>query len=389
MEIVKVIGTQKEARKAGSKKTNTREEMLAICKALDSGTPQSLDELTTMVNKLREKNEEKLLTDGDDLYGNQIRRLRLIIEEAQELGEVDDKKEIKRIDNNIVAFPGIYDLYSNRGRRNMIPEKVIEFVRGNLNYSMLNQIQNWLIDKGNTKPKKTELPPKFISIEDSLYIGEDTTKKKVVLKEQRNLLFLAQCILNKKAVKIIYLPNSLGGKQEDTLIFSPEYLRRIGRKWMSYGMCESKQFAQPAYVNLILSRIDKIEDSNAPYTPSGIDYSDDPFKDQMTYHSFVCSGNKEKVELKVRKEKPGYTSGTKIYPFVRIQQEPLHYSQTVIDEDSDYGYISIEVTDAQFIRPILLTWGSDLEIIAPQELREQMKSEVAAMQAMYAQENSR
>jgi len=365
------------ARTAGSKKMNTREEMLAICKALDSGTPQSLEELTIMVNELRKKNGEKLLLDGDDLYQNQIRRLRLILEEAKELGEIDDDKKIKKNKKYIVAFPGIYDLYTNRGRQNMIPGEVIEFVRGNLNYAILNKMQNWLIDGGT-------IPYKFISIEDSLYIGEkDTDKRKEILKKQRDLLLLAKSVLGKKALKITYLPNALGG-QTDELIFSPEYLRRVGRKWMVYGMSKSKQYPQPAYVNLVLGRIKHITDSDTPYTPSGVDYTDDPFKEQMTYHGFPTCSRKKKVVLKVRKEKPGYTPGTKIYPFVRIQQEPLHYSQTVIKEDKDCGYISIEITDAMFIRPILLTWGADVEVIEPLALREQMRQEVATMQVMYA-----
>ena len=153
---------------------------------------------------------------------------------------------------------------------------------------------------------------------------------------------------------------------------------------MVYGMSESSHFQETKYVNLVLSRIKHITDSDTPYTPSGVDYTDDPFKEQMTYHGFpTCSGKKEKVVLKVRKEKPGY-SGTKIYPFVRIQQEPLHYSQAAIREDKDYGYISIDITDAMFIRPILLTWGADIEVIEPSALREQMKAEIATMQAMYA-----
>lgn len=373
-----------------SKKMNTREEMMAICQALDSGTPQSLEELLNLVNGLRQGTGEKRLTDENDLYGNHIRRLRLILEETQELGEIDDEKDIKRIDNNIVAFPGIYDLYVNRGRRNMIPGKVIEFVRGNINYAVLNQIQNWLLDESEKKSKKAELPEKFISIEDSLYIGKDEDKKKEMLREQRTLLLFAKSILGKKAVKITYLPNALGG-QTDELIFSPEYLRRVGRKWMVYGMSESKQFPQPAYVNLVLSRIKQITDSDIPYTPSGVDYTDDPFKDQMTYHGFpVCSRKKEKEEvvLKVRKEKPGYTEDTKIYPFVRIKQEPLHYSQTVIKEDEDYGYIKIDVTDAKYIRPILLTYGADIEVVKPAALREIMRKEIADLQAMYAQKAS-
>ena len=48
------------------------------------------------LSTLTKKTGEKLLLDGDDLYQNQIRRLRLILEEAKELGEIDDDKKIKK-----------------------------------------------------------------------------------------------------------------------------------------------------------------------------------------------------------------------------------------------------------------------------------------------------
>lgn len=378
------------------------EEYLAICAKLDSDEWVDISTLAPIIADIRVKynvqETKKSLDNFEEMELNdqikylkdqRIKQLLKDLKLAKDAGLIDEHKSIEhpKGTNMYKGYKGLLDDYMLRLRNEWISKEGIEIVRGNLNFSILSQIQGWVTDRMD---QEEEVPSYIISIEDSLYDNHSSDKGTLTL-EQKHLSRLSYSIIYKKAVKITYLPNALGGKQLDELTFSPEYLRRVGRKWMVYGMSKSKQFPQPAYVNLVLSRIKHITDSDTPYTPSGVDYTDDPFKDQMTYHGFpVCSGKGlEKVEIKVRKEKPGYTSGTKIYPFVRIQQEPLHYSQTVIDEDTDYGYISIEVTDAQFIRPILLTWGSDLEIIAPQELREQMESEVAAMQAMYAQKNSR
>lgn len=376
------------------------EENLAICAKLDSDDWVDISTLIPIIADIRVKynvqetkksldNFEDMDLDSQIKYfkNNHLKQLQNALRKSKKAGLIDNKK--KSIESNgdkVKGYKGLLDDYMLRLRNEWISKEGIEIVRGNLNFSILSQIQGWITDQMD---QGEDVPSYFISIEDS--VGNHSSDEGKLTLEQKHLSRLSYSIIYKKAVKITYLPNALGGKQTDELIFSPEYLRRVGRKWMVYGMSESKQFPQPAYVNLVLSRIKHIGDSDTPYTPSGVDYkTDDPFKDQMTYHGFpACSGKNEKVVIKVRKEKSGYTSGTKIYPFVRIQQEPLHYSQTVIDEDSDYGYIKIEVSDAMFIRPILLTWGADIEVIDPSALREQMRQEVATMQAMYAQKASR
>lgn len=370
------------------------EEYLAICAKLESDEWVDISSLIPIIADIRVKynvqetkdsldNFEDLTFDEqiDFVKEKRLKPLQRDLRLAKRAGLIDENKSVDLMKgtNKAKGYKGLQDDYMQRLRNERISKEGIEVVRGNLNFSILSQIQGWVTDRMD---QGEDVPSYFISIEDS--IGNHSSDEGTLTLEQKHLSRLSYSIIYKKAVKITYLPNALGGKQPDELTFSPEYLRRVGRKWMVYGMSESSHFQETKYVNLVLSRIKHITDSDTPYTPSGVDYTDDPFKEQMTYHGFpTCSGKKEKVVLKVRKEKPGY-SGTKIYPFVRIQQEPLHYSQTVIREDKDYGYISIEITDAMFIRPILLTWGADVEVIEPSALREQMRQEVATMQVMYA-----
>lgn len=235
------------------------------------------------------------------------------------------------------------------------------------------------------------MPEKFISIEDSLYIGDNKSTKRKLNEEKELLLFISKCILKRKAVRIKYRPHFLKNEASpDILIFHPEYLRRIGRKWMVYGMSYSNYFAlknqgEYKYVNLILSRIEGIEESSETYIYSGVDYSDDPFKDQMTFHSFVVKNTEKKtVILKVKKCKvPSNDGKVPTYPFERIKQEPLHYSQRVIGEDDCFGYVSLEITDAYFITPLLLMWGADIEVLKPLQLRKKIASEIERMYKNY------
>ena len=81
-----------------------------------------------------------------------------------------------------------------------------------------------------------------------------------------------------------------------------------------------------------------------------------------------------------------------VYPFERILSEPLHHSQKICEDypsDKNYGYISLNVSDYLYIKPILLSWGSYIEVVSPQDLREKMAEEVKLMVRNYQTEESK
>lgn len=389
------------------------EEYLAICAKLDSDEWVDISTLAPIIADIRVKynvqETKKSLDNFEEMELNdqikylkdqRIKQLLKDLKLAKDAGLIDEHKSIEhpKGTNMYKGYKGLLDDYMLRLRNEWISKEGIEIVRGNLNFSILSQIQGWVTDRMD---QEEEVPSYIISIEDSLYDNHSSDKGTLTL-EQKHLSRLSYSIIYKKAVKITYLPNALGGKQLDELTFSPEYLRRVGRKWMVYGMSKSARFTNDEntglYVNLVVARIKTIKDSKEPYQESGVDYSDDPFKDQMTYHSFplVKKGERRKLQevvLKVRKQKDGYVKNSYIYPFERIKQEPLHYSQRVIEEkeyadygiskEDGYGYIVLNVTDAPYIRPLLMTWGADLEVMSPPELRKSMADEIEAMQVMY------
>ncbi len=64
--------------------------------------------------------------------------------------------------------------------------------------------------------------------------------------------------------------------------------------------------------------------------------------------------------------------------------KPLHRSQALVRESSDYTYFSIEVIPNFELESVLLAFGDRLNVIEPQELRDRLASRVARMHERYA-----
>lgn len=370
-------------------------ELLLICEMLDTNRGVEVERI---LERLNEAHRQKTLQKGKvvvditkgELNSNYLKALRQMVKEEPMLAD----KSISIDGDKVYGFKGLLEFYENRGRANAIPKRVIEFIRGNLNYALLNQIQNYLIERSEAMERSTktqELPHPFISLDESCF-PETQDEIEALQREQKMLEEVAYNILYKRPIAIEYRPIANGREGiVDRLIFHPEYLRRIGPKWIIYGMSRSEHMQEQGlqsdfvYVNIVLNRIVKITPiDNMEFMPSGIDYTTDPFKDQMTYHSYYVGTDtpKERVLLRVRKRKYGH-NGLTIHPFERILLEPLHHSQRIVEEDHNYGTISLEVTDAIHIWSILLQWGSDIEVLAPQSLRRRISNEVKRLNAMY------
>lgn len=406
-----------------AKSLSVRKEYIAICTMLnsdekvdinklvyelslvmDTSSPNETNErknLVSSANEFRKAgfNLERMATNGNlnkwkdavtHFKENRLKPLQRLVKEIVKDGYIgkngeliDESKAISYEDNWVKGFDGLLDLYLLRVRNSRIEKRVTEVIQGCLNYSLVSQIQEWIKEREDelryNEGELDKLPEYVISLDDSLY----ESGSRELISEQRILSRLAYCIIFRKAVTILYNPHFLNGKS-DTLIFSPEHLRRVGYKWMVYGISKSDYYGTSKYVNLIINRIVQIRESNETYIASGVDYSD--FKNQMTFHSFtVARQNLDTVRLKVVKQRIKSGVSEAIYPFTRIQQEPLHASQQVIEseETEDFGVVELQIKDADFIYPMLLSWGADIEVLAPESLRQKMQSEIIAMRDLY------
>ena len=62
-----------------------------------------------------------------------------------------------------------------------------------------------------------------------------------------------------------------------------------------------------------------------------------------------------------------------------IKTKPLHLTQRKLGEDNGYTRISINVKINRELIALLLSFGSDVEVLSPASLRIMMKNEISAM----------
>lgn len=292
-----------------------------------------------------------------------------------------------------------------------IDKESFELVKGLLNFSFMAALRNRfnlmaeeVVNKEEKKKgrklkaiEKKEIMKKlwpkepFICFEESVD-GYTDWQKEQNRTEQQLLLVMAEAIMRWMPVRISYKPVKRDYNYE--MVFHPHYIRRVQNKVTVYGMSriENKPEQQYRLVNLILRRVVKIEEADGEKYISagdmGLDYNGRFFKNTMTYNAQLDTGDREnttEVILKVRKQRQALVNNRTIRTFERLKSEPLHHSQQVIPEreDDEFGYLSLKINDYLYIKPILLKYGSDIEVVSPSDLRDVMAQESALMAAVY------
>lgn len=291
-----------------------------------------------------------------------------------------------------------------------IDKESFELVKGLLNFSFMAALRNRfnlmaeeVVSKEEKKKGRKlkaiekkeimkELWPKepFICFEESVdeYIDR---QKKQNRTEQQLLLVMAEAIMRRMPVRISYKPVKRDYNYE--MVFHPHYIRRVQNKVTVYGMSRIENKPEKyRLVNLILRRVVKIEEADDEKYISagdmGLDYNGRFFKNTMTYNAQLDTEDRDKtteVILKVRKQRQALVNNRTIRTFERLKSEPLHHSQQVIPEreDDEFGYLSLKINDYLYIKPILLKYGSDIEVVSPTDLRDVMAQESALMAAVY------
>lgn len=156
------------------------------------------------------------------------------------------------------------------------------------------------------------------------------------------------------------------GREETTRIIHPYYLKQYNNRWFAFCLDDATHYIN----NLALDRILSIEPMpDMPYTVNeDIDfdhYFDDVVGVTVPYH-----GDKMKVLLRTNERR---------YPY--LESKPLHPSQRV--EDRKQCIVSIEVRPNWELEQQILSFGPDLEVLAPEDFREQMRQKIEQMHEQY------
>lgn len=359
--------------------------------------------------------QDKLVGDGKGLYYEDCYNISELIKKGinpwlEPLGKAVYSKKAGRT-FVYKGYNGILEDYKfSREMHSSKPieEGMFEFVKGTVTFQAMAAIRNRIRSieqEANKKSKTAKFSSRSLMLLESLKCGgaflcfeeseyefsEDYQKH--IAREQALLLTLTDAIILQQVVKVSYQPFHFVQAKE--LEFHPHYIRRVGKKLMVYGFCKDKDSeAEYVLTNLIIRRIHSIESLSEaiPFRSAqrfGIDYNHKFFRHTMTFNANIRNNDRYspvEVILKIRKSYRTQPDGRMIYPFERILSEPLHHSQKICEDypsDKSFGYISLNVSDYLYIKPILLSWGSYIEVVSPQDLREKMAEEVRLMARNY------
>ena len=173
---------------------------------------------------------------------------------------------------------------------------------------------------------------------------------------------LLQAILTRRVLKLSYTPY---GKDTITAIVYPYHLKQYNDRW--YLIAQAKGY--DTYAHYALDRIDSFEEVALPYKEAEINFSE-YFDDVIGVT--VPDVDAEDIVIKVTGKRFNY-----------IRTKPLHLSQRIVEEAEDYAIISINVKVNKELESLILSFGEDIEVMAPASFRDRIAEKIQAMNKKY------
>lgn len=174
---------------------------------------------------------------------------------------------------------------------------------------------------------------------------------------------LLQAILTKRTLKIAYPPF---GKDSYTERVYPYHLKQYNDRW--YLIAQAVGY--DTYGHYALDRIESFEKISLPYKESEVNFNE--YFDDVIGVTVPERYEPVNVILRVWSNRFNY-----------IKTKPLHLSQRIISEEDGYTKISINVKINKELISLLLSFGPDVEVIAPASLRKMIAKDIHAMSDKY------
>ena len=183
------------------------------------------------------------------------------------------------------------------------------------------------------------------------------------LKGLENITPLFEAIVNKQVLNIRY--KSFKANKPITCEVHPYFLKQYNNRWFLFGF--NAGFGQ--ITNFALDRIEEVSPMFAEYIekPSSLNFEE--YFDDIVGVTFPQGRKIEHVVMRVAPDR---------YPY--IKNKPLHPSQHNYDKEMR---ISIDVIPNNELITLLLSFGSQLEVLEPQSVRDMMKEHARTMNRFY------
>jgi predicted DNA-binding transcriptional regulator YafY len=158
------------------------------------------------------------------------------------------------------------------------------------------------------------------------------------------------------ALEIDYQP--FGKSEPYKWLVHPYLLKEYRNRWFLIGQLDG----EIKFTNIALDRIKKIRPSQKPYIQN-------EFFDTETFFNNLIG-----VTLPEGEDVSDIIINVKAKQAPYIRTKPIHLSQDISRTNEDGSIqIKLRLINNYELRSMLLSYGSDLEVLQPQKLREQMK----------------
>lgn len=174
---------------------------------------------------------------------------------------------------------------------------------------------------------------------------------------------LFEAIVNKQVLKIRY--QSFKNQKPIVYEFHPYYLKQYNSRWFLFGLTT----AYDQITNLALDRIEAISSICAEYIPKPSNLDFEEYFDDIVGVSFPQGKQVEHIVMRVASDR---------YPY--IKNKPIHPSQHNYDEKL---CISIDVIPNNELIALLLSFGSQIEVLEPKSICNIIREHVITLNSFY------
>jgi len=244
----------------------------------------------------------------------------------------------------------------------------------------LLEYEQYLLDATKKLLERFENDPKYDRLAEALVSFQDEDENE---DDTRNILFydhneeykgvvhlkpLYHAIRKKQVLQITY--KGFGGNSSHIYEFHPSVLKQYNRRWFVFGINKTSNIK-----NWSIPLDDRLEDyrviEDVRYIESSTDW--DTFFRTMVGVVRPRYGDVQKVVLRFHNGREYYF---KTKPF-----QP-DYDQFIEEEKQDQIFFET-VINRELVQQ-LLSYGRDVEVIEPTELKEQLKEQIKSMQKIYS-----
>ncbi len=183
------------------------------------------------------------------------------------------------------------------------------------------------------------------------------------LKGVENIAPLFEAIVRKQVLNIRY--KSFKKNKPITCEIHPYYLKQYNNRWFLFGW--NTEFG--AITNFALDRIEAVSPMLGEYKPKPENLDFEEYFDDIVGVTIPQDKQIEHIVMRVAPDR---------YPY--IKNKPLHPSQH--NYDKEYR-ITIDVIPNNELIALLLSFGSQLEVLEPQSVRDMMRDHVKTLNKFY------